>query len=107
MDLYSLILRRNKYERIDLAEDGDEAIKMYSKLNEKPEFILLDYRMPRLNGIDTAKEILQINPECIIIMMSADTTVIDEALKIGIKGFIKKPVEVSEFLMQIREILAK
>ncbi|MHA1992467.1 MAG: response regulator [Candidatus Hodarchaeales archaeon] len=107
LDLYSLIFKRNNYERIDRAEDGDEAVQIYSELNEKPEFILLDYRMPRLNGIDTARQIFQINSECIIIMMSADTTVIEEALKMGIKGFIKKPVEVSEFLKQIKEILAR
>jgi YesN/AraC family two-component response regulator len=100
-------LKRNNYERIERAEDGDEAIEKYSELNEKPEFILLDYRMPRVNGIDAAKEILHMNSECVIIMMSADTTVVEEALKIGIKGFIKKPVEVSEFLKQIEEILTK
>lgn len=59
-----------------------------------------------MNGIETAKEILKMNPESKIIMMSADTTVIKSALQIGIKGFIKKPVEVSEFLRQIKEILA-
>lgn len=105
MDLYSLILKRNSFDRIDCAEDGDEAIKMFSKINEKPDFILLDYRMPKMNGIEAAKEILRVNPESKIIMMSADTTVINHAIQIGIKGFIKKPVEVSEFLKQIKEIL--
>lgn len=107
LDLYSLILKRNHYEKVDCALNGEEAIKIFRELNEKPDFLLLDYRMPRLNGIDAAKEILKMNSECVIIMMSADTTVVEEAIRIGIKGFIKKPVEIPEFLRQIKEILAK
>ena len=107
LDLYTRIFTRHKYTNVFQAEDGDKAIKLFSELNEKPDFILMDYRMPIMNGIDAAKELFRIKDDNIIIMMSADTSIIDEALKVGIKGFIKKPIEIGELFSQINEILAK
>lgn len=52
----------------------------------------MDHRMPVKNGIETTKEILNINPNCKIVFISADYTVKDQALEIGAIDFLEKPI---------------
>jgi len=55
---------------LGIANNGEEAIKMFRSFNEKPDIIILDYRMPIKNGLDTLKEILQIDHSSRIIFAS-------------------------------------
>ncbi|MHA1991810.1 MAG: response regulator [Candidatus Hodarchaeales archaeon] len=105
LHIYSLALSDYNCEKIILACDGIEAINKFLILDKKPDIILLDYHMPKLNGIETAKVLMRIKPDNNIIMISADTTIIEEAMKIGIKGFIKKPVDFKCFSRLILEII--
>jgi len=63
------------YNVVASAFDGAEAIRVYSKLYPKPDVVLMDHRMPVMNGIAAAKELLRINPSCKIIFLSADEKV--------------------------------
>ncbi|RLI69184.1 hypothetical protein DRO91_04800 [Candidatus Heimdallarchaeota archaeon] len=99
--LFKKILIENGYETVE-AIDGEEALSIYDALEVKPNLIILDYRMPRFNGIEVIKEILQRNPTISILMISGDPQ-IDHAFIAdqGIK-FKSKPVRMDEFLSEIR-----
>jgi len=59
--LYGLILKEADLEIIGTAINGKDAIEKYINLEEKPDLILMDHRMPIKNGLDAMVEILKIN----------------------------------------------
>lgn len=75
------------------AEDGKEAIDMYSELQENIDLVLLDMIMPNLAGKDTFKLLKEINPEIKVLLISgfSQNGKASQILKDGVKGFIQKP----------------
>lgn len=88
-----------------VAYDGGEAILKFIKSTPKPHIVLMDYRLPTVNGIDATVEILKIDPETRIIFLSADIDVKEEALKAGAMIFLKKPATIKEIDNAIGEII--
>jgi two-component system chemotaxis response regulator CheY len=74
-----------------IANNGDEAIGMFKNFNEKPDIIILDYRMPIKNGFDALKVILEIDNSSRIIFASADRTIKEKVYHQGAVGFLDKP----------------
>ena len=70
--------------------DGYQAVKLYKK--HKPDLILMDIRMEGLNGIDATREILKIDPDARILLITTfqDDEYISSALSLGRKGYILK-----------------
>jgi CheY-like chemotaxis protein len=87
-----------------VAYDGGEAILKFIRSTPKPHIILMDYRMPTVNGIDATIEILKIDPETRIIFLSADIDVKEEALKSGAMIFLKKPASIKDIDKAIGDI---
>lgn len=75
------------------AEDGAEAVEAYKK--HKPDAVLLDITMPVMDGMEALAEILKIDPEAKIAMVTAmgQQQVIMEAIKMGAKDFVVKPFD--------------
>ena len=88
-----------------IANNGEEAIKMFRSFNEKPDIIILDYRMPIKNGLDTLKEILQIDHNSRIIFASADKTIKDEIYSNGAMGFLDKPFTHQKLITTLNKCL--
>lgn len=86
------------------AFDGAEAVKIYSRLNPRPDILLMDYRMPIMDGISATRELKKIDPACRIIFLSADETARDEALAAGATQFLTKPVRFEALLENIKGI---
>lgn len=103
--LYSEMISLFGHEIIAAVTNGEEALKKYDELSKKPDLIILDHRMPVRNGIETAKEILTRDSDARIIFVSADSTVKEEALDLGILEFIEKPFVLSTFKKKIRNAL--
>ncbi len=72
------------------AKDGDECVRLHSDL--KPDLLLLDITMPNKDGRQTLAEILEKEPNAIIVMISAlmNDEVKEECLRGGAKAFINK-----------------
>lgn len=72
------------------AADGVEAVSMYFRC--KPDFVLMDVQMARMNGIEAAKRILQSDPRAsvVLISMRADAEYARAADELGCRGFIAK-----------------
>jgi two-component system chemotaxis response regulator CheY len=102
--LYSLLLKEAGYEIIATAINGKDALEKYSEMNEKPDVILMDHRMPIKNGLDAMEEILKINKSVKIIFASADVTVKEKAISLGASAFLDKPFKMHELLEKIRNM---
>ena len=92
------------YNIAAVAYSGDEAVTIYHSLATKPDIIFLDHRMPGKNGLEVAMEILSHDPEARIIMASADVNAREEALRIGVRDFKEKPVDIQQILTCIKTL---
>jgi DNA-binding NtrC family response regulator len=92
--------------RVGLAAGGMEAINMTQK--ERWEVILLDLKMPGMDGLETLKRLKEAGTEAEIVMMTAyatiDTAV--RAMKEGAFDYLVKPFDPDELEMQIKKIVA-
>jgi two-component system, NarL family, response regulator NreC len=87
----TLLSRKPEWKICAEAVDGQEAVEIAKK--SCPDLAILDIQMPRLNGIEAAKEIIQDCPSTIILSDSFhDVSLFAERLQeTGIKGFVYKP----------------
>lgn len=75
------------------AGDGREAVRMYKEC--KPDLVTLDVNMPEMDGMQALEEIIRIDPEARIIMLTteAEKQKIIEAVSLGAKSYIVKPID--------------
>jgi len=92
------------FKVMGIAINGEEALEMFNSFNCKPDIILMDYRMPVKNGLQATREILQIDPDTKIIISSADTTVKEESVALGVVDFLEKPFTSQSLLNCINKI---
>jgi two-component system chemotaxis response regulator CheY len=85
------------------AYNGAKAFEIYSTSNPKPDIVLMDHRMPIMNGVTATKEILKADPCACIIFISADETVRNEALKSGALDFLTKPIRSAQLFAAIEK----
>ena len=90
---------------IESAESGDEGIRLARK--SMPDLIVMDIRMGQQNGLDTLKELRQINPKQVIIMMTAYGTsqTAIEAMKLGAYDYVLKPFDIPQLKALLFEAL--
>ena len=77
---------------VDIAKDGEEVLKMFE--SKYYDVVLMDYQMPKLNGVETAKKLLDIqNKKPYIIALTANTAEdhILQYYQAGMRDFIPKP----------------
>ena len=82
---------------VTLCEDGESALRVLSK--ENFDLIMLDMIMPSgLDGLDTYREILKIQPEARAVIISgyADTDRVKKALQLGASQVLRKPYTLNE-----------
>lgn len=78
------------------AEDGEEALERFMLL--RPEIVLCDVRMPRMDGITLAGKLKELAPDCKIIFLSgySDVAYLKSAIKLQAVDYIEKPVQIHE-----------
>lgn len=84
------------FSNVISASDGEEGYQLFKEL--RPQIIITDIRMPRLNGLDMIKKIKKIDPDIKVIITSAydDKEYLLEAVKIGVFDYLKKPVKIDD-----------
>jgi two-component system chemotaxis response regulator CheY len=87
------------------ASNGEEAVELYQ--NKRPDVVLMDITMPKMDGLAALKQILKFDPEAKIIMCSAlgQQSLIVQALQLGAKDFIVKPFREERVVAAIKNIL--
>ncbi len=102
IQIYEKAFARNGIPVCFVAEDGLEAIEKFNRCHVKPCVVLMDNRLPRMNGIDAAKAMLKTEPGTRVIFLSGDADARDEALKAGAFLFLKKPTSLRDIMGSIR-----
>jgi DNA-binding NarL/FixJ family response regulator len=99
------LLLEPEFELVGSVEDGQTLLVAAKTL--KPDVILLDISMPRLNGIDAARRLRKILPSArlIFLTMHAGADYVTEAFRAGAMGYILKRAAASELLTAIHTVL--
>jgi DNA-binding NarL/FixJ family response regulator len=87
------------------AENGEEAVARAAEL--APDVVLMDVRMPRINGIEAARQIRDLLPSTKILMLTVSDEEDDlyEAIKAGANGYLLKEISVEEVAEAIRAVI--
>lgn len=106
-DLITQMLSKNeKISQIEIASNGDEAIKKYKDLNY--DLIILDFEMPKLNGIEVTQKIRLYDQQTPILMISShkDQDFKLKAFNTGVTHFTPKPLVLNDFLYTVHQMVA-
>jgi DNA-binding NtrC family response regulator len=88
--IYSLFLEGLGYNAIFVAMSGEEMVRGMVDRKASPDLVVMDYRLPGMNGIETAKRMKELKPAIKVIITTADDSVKAEAMSLGF-SFLQKP----------------
>ncbi|MEA2016846.1 MAG: response regulator transcription factor [Campylobacterota bacterium] len=100
-------LLKKYFKNIYTASDGEEALKVYK--NKKPNIILLDINIPKLNGLDVASKIRESDITTPIIFLTAhsEKNMLLQAIDLQVSSYIIKPFKIEELKETIFKIIDK
>lgn len=86
----SLLETHSNWQVIGEAAAGPEAVEQAAKL--RPDVVVLDYRLPSMDGVEAGRRILETLPQTEILMLTYDDSpfLLEKALESGIRGFVLK-----------------
>lgn len=86
------------------AATGDEAVKLTEQ--HKPDVVIMDLSMPRMDGAQAAERIvdMKLSTQVIILSMHADTTMVQQLLRRGVKGYLLKDAVTDELLLAVSSV---
>ena len=94
-------------ETVETGKEALDLITLHNARHDKYNLVLIDYHMPRLNGIEVTREIRKfLGDEITIIMITASDlfSLRDEAIEAGVDGFIAKPLSSYNMFYEIQQI---
>jgi len=89
---------------LDEASNGQEAVEMTRNL--KPDVLIMDIMMPRMNGIQAAENIreMRLPTNILLLSMYSDEGLVHQALQCGVKGYVLKSSVSEELIQAIRAV---
>ncbi|MHA6258283.1 response regulator [Sporosarcina sp. CAU 1771] len=92
------------FEVIAEGDDGSDVMGLYEQY--KPDVILMDINMPRMNGVDATEELLKEYPEAKVIILSIhdDESYVSHALKTGTLGYMLKEMDAEAIIQAIKVV---
>ncbi len=107
--------KHNMTNSLEWVKDGKEALDFLflqghyaTRINHKPRLVLLDLRLPKVNGLEVLKAI-RANPETkmipvVIMTSSTEEQDIINSYKLGANSFVSKPVDFNEFIKVVADL---
>jgi CheY-like chemotaxis protein len=103
--------RHNLVNRLEVARDGQEALELiekWSSWKSMPSMVLLDLKLPKINGLDVLRAIRArpdyVTVPVVVLTSSSEDRDIHEAYSLGANSYIVKPVEFEKFIEVARQI---
>ncbi|PIE88893.1 MAG: hypothetical protein CR997_13980 [Acidobacteria bacterium] len=106
LELETLVLEQSGY-RVSSYEESAKALEVLQSHPNDFSLVITDMTMPKPTGLDLANEILKISPDLPIILCTGYTNIDIEVINNhpSIKAFLQKPLQLSNFLKTVREVL--
>lgn len=106
MDYFDL-LKGVGYDVVGEASDGFDAVELCREL--KPDLLLIDAKIPILDGFEASRIIAQENLPCSVVLITAQSgkEFIDQVKDIGVMGYIVKPVNDKSLIATLEEAISK
>lgn len=105
VESFEEIIEDQGWESVGVAKNGIEAVDQFK--SSGPDVILMDILMPEMDGVSAIKEIMSIDRDAKIIVITAlaKRNLDKECLDAGAKVFIKKPFDIDELVRTIKSIV--
>ncbi len=100
-EIYNTVFSLIGAELSDWAYSGEEAVAKFERLTACPDLVIMDHRLPGMNGIETMTAMAQLKPGVRTLFVSADGSIEGDAINGGAVGFLRKPFELSAFISAI------
>ena len=99
------LLEKAGFRVVGEASDGEEALRLFEE--KRPDIVLMDITMPKMDGLTALQRILEKDPEAKVIMCSAlgQQRLILQAIQLGAKDFIVKPFRPERVIGSIKKTL--
>lgn len=96
-----------RVDRVDAAEDGAQALEMARA--HRPDIIISDVKMPRMNGLELAGAVREMYPDCQFIFLSGytDKEYLKGAIKLRAASYVEKPIDLEEIAAVLRQVTAE
>jgi DNA-binding NarL/FixJ family response regulator len=100
-----ILQQRPNWHVVAVATEPSDAVRLARHLH--PDLILLDLDLPRMNGINAARQIRMVSPESKIVFLSRESSasVLRELLEFGVLGYVKKDYASSELIAAMEAVL--
>ncbi|TCI90351.1 response regulator [Tenacibaculum sp. M341] len=110
MKFNRILSKLNSIHNVIEANNGEEALEILSDRDNLPSIILLDLNMPKINGIEFLKilkndEVLKYLPTVVLTTSSNQKDML-ECYKIGIAGYIVKPLKYEDYQSKLVKVLS-
>jgi len=94
-------------EVVAIASNGLQAVNMAKE--HHPDIVVLDINMPEMDGLTAFKQIARVHPDtgCIIISAEKESTILREAMSLGIRDYLFKPFTVDELEQAVVQVSAR
>ncbi len=110
-DFVGSLIKRMKKRNIDAlgAGSGEAAVELLTNGRVNVDVVVLDVRMPGMDGIETLKAIKSINPLIEVIMLSghARLAVAQQGMELGAFDYLMKPVDLDDLLYKLQDAFQK
>lgn len=107
MRLYEQMLLTGQGYEVDMASDGVEALERIAV--KKPDLVLLDIMMPRMDGIECCRRIKESDEtkdiKVVMVTTKSEYERVKEAFVAGCDDYITKPIDKTELLTKIKDLL--
>ena len=104
--ILNVLSRKHKYHN---SSNGEQALTYLKTIKEQPSLILLDLNMPKMNGLEflkVLKEDEQLHHIPVVVLTTSNNEAdIKEAYRIGIAGYVTKPLKYEAYKAQLQIIL--
>jgi DNA-binding NtrC family response regulator len=104
--LMAIILEDMGHSVVAQSLNGEIALKTYNEMDNKPDLMIIDHRMPIMSGTDLAQAILERDKDQRILFLTADESIKDIVKGLGISFFLEKPADIDTIRDAVTKALA-
>jgi DNA-binding NarL/FixJ family response regulator len=100
----ALLEQSGEVQVVAEASTGEQAVQLTA--DQQPDLVIMDLSMPRLDGVQASERILDLKlpTQIIILSMHGDTTLVQQLLRRGVKGYLLKDAVTEELMLAVRSV---